>query len=76
MSEISFIEREFPLVGKTIASVVELTAEEVSEMGWQMGWGDVALAIEFTDGSWLIPSRDPEGNGPGFLIYSGSLSEM
>ena len=71
-----FIEREFPLVGKTVAAVVALDNEEIEEMGWQAGWGDVPMAIEFTDGSWLIPSRDPEGNGPGFLIYSGSLHEM
>jgi hypothetical protein len=76
MSEVSFIEREFPIIGKTIANVVKLTAEEIDEMGWQAGWDDVAMAIEFTDGSWIIPSRDPEGNGPGFLIYSGPLSEM
>ena len=64
-----YIEREFSwMIGKTVASVSPLTSEEIQELGWYESWGSVPFIVEFTDGTCIIPSSDPEGNGAGFLI--------
>ena len=58
------------LVGKKIASVRPLLPQELELFCWDAdGRGGVAMVIFFTDGSALIPSQDPEGNGAGHLIY-------
>ena len=54
------------LKGKVIAEVRYLTEEEVNGMGWYHS----ALAIFFTDGSYIFPSRDDEGNDAGALFAS------
>lgn len=54
------------LVGKTIAKVRYLTEEEVDYLGWYRK----ALVIEFTDGSYIFPSADDEGNNAGALFTS------
>ena len=59
------------IVGKTIAKVSHLTADEVKEMMWYCDPVETTL-IEFTDGSAGILMADPEGNGPGFLEVVGS----
>jgi hypothetical protein len=48
-----------------------MTANEVQDMGWEFGYHE-AFVIVCTDGTAIIPSQDPEGNGPGFLF----LGEM
>jgi hypothetical protein len=59
------------LVGKKIKTVRPLLPQELEMFGWEEeGRGGVAMVIFFTDGSALIPSQDPEGNGAGHLIYS------
>ena len=57
------------IVGKTIAKVTSLTADEVKEMMWYCDPVETTV-IEFTDGSAVLVMADPEGNGPGFLDYS------
>jgi hypothetical protein len=47
--------------GKTVAEITYLTKEEVDDMGWYTA----APIVVFTDGSYLMASADPEGNGPG-----------
>lgn len=54
------------LVGKTIAKVRTLTEAEQEEFYLD----DPTEVIEFTDGSLLVALADPEGNGPGQLIYA------
>jgi len=54
------------LVGKTIAEVRYLTKYEVEEMMWDK----VPLAITFTDGSWIFPMADDEGNDGGSFATS------
>ena len=56
------------LVGKTIRKCDYLTQEEVDQMGW---YGS-CLAIEFTDGSYIFPMQDDEGNGPGAMATSST----
>jgi hypothetical protein len=52
------------LVGKTVANVRYLTDKEQQGMGWYRK----ALVIIFTDGSYMFPSADDEGNDAGALF--------
>jgi hypothetical protein len=51
------------LVGKTIASARYMTQDEADAFGWSKR----ALFIKFTDGSYIIPTRDDEGNDGGSI---------
>jgi len=63
-----YIEKEWgALVGRSITKVRELSAKEAQELGWDYV-SDPAIVIELDDGTKLIPSRDPELNGEGFLL--------
>jgi hypothetical protein len=54
------------LVGKTIKSVrYQYTCEKQD-----LGWTKRSLVIFFSDGSYIFPSSDAEGNGPGSLFTS------
>lgn len=64
-----------PLVGRTIQSVREMTKEEVEAMGWYEGGGSVPVVFTLDDGTVMIPSQDPEGNGPGH-IYRMELDDL
>ena len=59
------------LRGKTIQSVRYMTDEEVENFMWYRK----ALIIIFTDGSYLIPQRDDEGNDAGSLFLSDKGNE-
>lgn len=54
------------LVGKTIKSVRYLYSVEKKDMGWSKR----SLIIFFTDGSYLFPSSDDEGNNAGAFFTS------
>ena len=54
------------LVGKTIAKIEYLSPEEAEEIMWYK----LPLAIMFTDGSWIFPMADDEGNDGGSLATS------
>lgn len=56
-------------LGKTILDIRPMTKDEHSEFAWDYERED-GFVIIFTDGSVLIPSRDPEGNGAGFLFVA------
>lgn len=62
-------------VGKTIHSIRPLRESELKSLYWDPCSGDVPMAIIFTDGQVLIPSSDPEANGPGFLIVADLSKE-
>lgn len=57
--------------GKTIETVRELTPEEIEAMGWYYTGGAVPLVAVFTDGTYMVPMSDPEGNQPGALYVDG-----
>ena len=57
--------KEF-LVGKTIKSVRYMTDEEMEDFMWYRK----PVIIDFTDGSWIIPQSDDEGNNGGALYTS------
>lgn len=54
------------LAGKTVEEVRYLTDEEQD----QLYWHQKGPIIIFTDGSFVFPSQDNEGNGPGALFTS------
>lgn len=55
----TFISPEFKknIIGKTVKRAVLCDA----------GGDEKFPGLEFTDGSILVVTRDPEGNGPGFM---------
>lgn len=66
----NYIKMEYgSLVGKTVAQVRLLTDTELGQFGWDGDYGAVPFVVFFTDGSFIIPSRDDEANGAGALIY-------
>ena len=66
----NYIKMEYgSLVGKTVEQVRMLTDEEIEQFMWDGNYGAVPFVVFFTDGSFIIPSRDDEGNGAGTLIY-------
>tara|TARA_B110000858_G_C17523206_1_gene345775 strand:- start:53 stop:298 length:246 start_codon:yes stop_codon:yes gene_type:complete len=61
---------EKQLVGKTIKSVRYMTEDEARETMWY----NRPVVIAFTDGTYIIPQSDDEGNDGGAIYCSdGSL---
>ena len=70
-TEAEYIKNEYGwMVGKTVERVRMLSLEEIEDLGWYPG-GEVPFAVFFTDGSYIVPMRDEEGNGPGALLHQG-----
>jgi len=68
--EAKYIKDEFGgLVGKTVKSVRPLNEAELKDFYWEGGYSAVAFVIFFTDGSFIIPMMDDEGNGAGALMF-------
>lgn len=59
------------LVGARVATVRQLTTTELADLGWEDYDHDFAVVLFLDNGKALIPSRDPEGNGPGHLFVEG-----
>lgn len=55
------------LKGKTIKNVSWLGDKDMKELMWYKR----PVVIEFTDGSFLIPQSDDEGNDGGSMYYGG-----
>jgi hypothetical protein len=55
------------LVGKTIESVRYMSVAECKNLMWHKR----PLLIRFTDGSYVIPQTDDEGNDGGAMYYDG-----
>jgi hypothetical protein len=67
--EKAYVEKEYGwMVGKTIEQVRVLTSTEIDDLGWYPG-GTTPLVVFFTDGTYIIPMQDEEGNGPGALLH-------
>lgn len=60
------------LAGKTVKEVRALFPEEIEDLGWDTRDHTIAFAVIFTDGSFIIPMRDDEGNGAGTLIFENT----
>jgi hypothetical protein len=55
------------LTGKTIATVRYMSEAECKKLMWHSR----PLLIRFTDGSYIIPQSDDEGNDGGAIYYEG-----
>ena len=53
------------VIGKKIVDVIKLPNVISGKEGWEPYDG---IALVLNDGSFLYPSRDEEGNGPGTLF--------
>lgn len=60
------------MVGKTVASVRPMNEDELGAFGWFPSYGTQAIVVEFSDGSWFVPTQDAEGNGPGSITHAGN----
>lgn len=70
--EIDYIRDTFgDLEGKQVARVRRLNHKELDELMWDTS-GIPPFVIEFTDGAYVIPMCDAEGNGAGTLCYADS----
>ena len=64
----TYIEKEYGwMVGKTIKSVRPLNDSEKELYGWD--GSEVPFVVFFTDGSYIVPMSDDEGNGAGALDH-------
>jgi hypothetical protein len=54
------------LAGKTINVVRYMTDKEMEDFMWY----EKGLVIFFTDGTYMIPMKDDEGNGAGALYFN------
>lgn len=59
------------LVGKKIESVRYMTQDEADAFMWDKR----PLVIRFTDGSFLIPQKDDEGNNGGAMFHQVNGNE-
>ena len=65
----TYIEEAYgKLRGRKIVAVRAMKDEEIELFGWTPGYGSVPMVIILDDATALIPSQDPEGNGPGHLF--------
>lgn len=70
-SRAEYIKKEYgELVGKTIKQVRPLTKTECEDLAWEYDYEYEAMVVIFTDNTAMIPMRDPEGNGAGFLALA------
>lgn len=53
---------------KRITEVRDLTTDEHETLYWSADTAHDPTAIVLDDGITLVASRDPEGNGPGYLV--------
>lgn len=64
----TYIENEYGwMVGKTVEAVRTLKDSEKEMYGWD--GSEVPFVVFFTDGSYIIPMSDDEGNGAGALDH-------
>lgn len=71
-----YTQRKFGVLeGKTIEEVRPLNEIECELFGWDYKHESDAMVIWFSDGTGIIPSRDPEGNGAGCLVMLDAPKE-
>jgi hypothetical protein len=68
-TEISALEYYGAIVGKKVRSVRLVQPLELEALGWD-DINEPVIQIVMTDGTVVLPTRDPEMNGPGFLAIA------
>lgn len=56
-------------VGARLVAVRPMTDQEIINFGWDPSYDESAIVLIFDNGHALIPAKDPELNGPGFIEY-------
>lgn len=70
--EIDYVKNTFgDLKGKKVSEVRQLDSKELDDLMWSTS-GVLPMIIKFTDGSYIIPMSDAEGNGAGAICYADS----
>jgi len=57
------------LEGKTVLKAGYFNKEEMAQIGWD-DYNDPGIYFILTGNHQLIVQKDPEGNGPGRLLYT------
>lgn len=65
-----YVKEEYgSIIGQKIAQVRPLSTQELEDFGWDANPnGGIPMVIILENGAALIPSQDPEGNGPGHIF--------
>jgi hypothetical protein len=67
--EVAYLDSEYSAYyNKRLLAVRPMAKEELEAFGWDVTRGDSPMVLIFEDHMAMIPSCDPEGNGPGFLF--------
>ena len=71
MKDLSHVVNRYwgDLVGRRITGVRQMFADEIEAFGWYDGGGAIPVIFALDDGSVVVPNSDPEGNGPGHLLW-------
>lgn len=64
-----FVKDAKTLINRRVISVWKLENDFLEPLLWD-DYDSNAIAIMFDDGTIIVPTRDPEGNGPGNLTYT------
>lgn len=76
MTPIEILHKEYgSIINKKIVGIRPLVKEELDELYWTESYGEIAFAIILEDDQVLVPSRDPECNGPGFIILASMFTD-
>ena len=59
------------LLGLEIVAIEYMSKEEIEHAGWDSR----PFCIKLSNGGWIYPMRDDEGNDGGALCYTGSKEE-
>jgi hypothetical protein len=54
-------------IGARLVAVRPMTDSEIEAFGWDSDYDESAIVLIFDNGHALIPARDPELNGSGFI---------
>lgn len=60
------------ILGAKIVDIRAMTDQELAANYWYDTQG-LAVVIELDNGKIIVPSQDPEGNGPGMLFIDSLL---
>lgn len=64
------IDEYSTIINRTIVAIRPLKDTELKQLYWDKTHGDLAFAIILDDGQVMIPSSDPECNGPGYILMA------
>lgn len=69
-----FLTNEFgKFIDKRLKTIRPMTSEEMQDFGWDDRSSDIPFVMIFDGGMAMIPSQDPEGNGPGWVFTASVI---